>query len=102
MIEKDSKKYHIKTIRNFKLYCIEHAISIDRLTKYDNFLSDNINFEEKLKELNIMIDDFKNEIKELKYFEIEIEDKSSNLWKYRCIFSNYISGIINKINNFLI
>jgi len=100
-MKKDTNENYIKFTRNFKLFCVEHAISMDKLTKYDNFLSDNIKFEKNLKELNIMINDIKTEIKKLKYFDIEVEDKSSNLYFYRCTFSHYITGIITKITNFL-
>jgi len=87
----------LKEIRNYKLFCLEHAISIDRLTKYDNFLSDNINFEKKLKELNIMIYDIKNEIKKLEYFDVDLESEKSNIWKYTCDFSFYVASVIRKI-----
>jgi len=90
-------KVNLREIRNYKLFCLEHAISLDRLTKYDNFLSDNITFERELEELNIMINDIKTEIKKIEYFDVDLESEKSNIWRYTCHFSFYITGIIRKI-----
>jgi hypothetical protein len=88
---------YLKERRSMKLIFLEHAVTQDRLKKYDNFLSDTTNAKNNLKELNILINDLKKEIKKLDSFDIEITDKDENSSYYICNFSLFATNLIFKI-----
>jgi hypothetical protein len=92
---------HLLERRSMKLIFLEHAISIKKIKKYDNFLSNIDDFKKNLNELNKMIKELRKEIKKLNYFDINIDFKKDNLWSYDCIFSIYANNIILKIRKFL-
>lgn len=95
------KKSQLQERRRIKMIFLEHAVAMNKLQKFDTFLSDSNNYKKNIDELNKLIVELKNEIKKLEYFDIDVISKQYDNHEYICDFSTYANNIIKKIKKFL-